>query len=159
MYSYVKYIYRFIFDLGILIGFEGVIVLFVKFLNVNGVCLVCVELFDVGVWVLLLIVNIEFLDDELLEFFFLVVFEGVFWGWVIDFKGIVIVFFDEGVGGVECFWRVLCFFCFGEVGVEWIIWEVGKVGILEWKVGGFLVCVKGEMGRMGGCGFLGRDEL
>ena len=100
-YSHVKHIYRLTLDLGISIGFEGVIVSSAKFSNANGACPACVELSDAGVWALLLTANLEFPDDESPEFFLSVVSEGVFRGRVTDFKGIATAFSDEGVGGAE----------------------------------------------------------
>lgn len=77
-YSYVKHIYRLTLDLGISMGFEGVIVSFAKFSNANGACPTCVELSDAGVWELLLNANLEFPDDESPDSFLLEVGNGSF---------------------------------------------------------------------------------
>ena len=77
--SHVKQIYRLTLDLGISIGFEGV-VSSAKFSNANGACPTCVKLSDAGVWALLLTVNLEFPDDESSDFFLSVMSKGFFRG-------------------------------------------------------------------------------
>lgn len=171
----------FIFDIGVFIGLEGVGVFIEKFLFVKGVWVICVELFIVGVcglWFMdddfflegdnndfvfcivgvcdvVLIVNLEFLDGELLEFFESGIFVDVFCWWVFGFEESMVVFLCEGVIGLEICWKEFCFFCFGEYGVEWLIWGVGK----EWELDEFFLCVKGDIGRVNGCGFLEENDL